>query len=172
MPQQGGCGSHASMVDAALRRFHCGARRMCAEQPTADDPAVLNDLLGRIDPYRVESSRFTPLVGRLLSFPAERHLSLSPGCWSPMVLTRWLIFIKSRRQISLLQLRQAPRFFLDRGIRRDRRLYLRTVRRMLDCGVLSLGLRHGCRHFRRPEEIGETAAGCGRPPRQSSLPCF
>ena len=61
MPQQDGCGTHASVVDAALGRFHCGARQTCAEQPTADDRAVLNDLLGGID-YHVESSGFTPPV--------------------------------------------------------------------------------------------------------------
>ena len=64
--QQGVCGAHASTVDATLGRFHCGARRMCTEQPTADGRVVLNDLLGGFDPYRVECSGFTPLVERLL----------------------------------------------------------------------------------------------------------
>ena len=71
MPQQGDCGADASVVDAACGRFHCGVRRMCAEQPTADDRVVLNDLLGGIDPCRVECSGFTPLVERLLSLPVE-----------------------------------------------------------------------------------------------------
>ena len=71
MPQQGGRGAHASVVEAALGRFHCGVRRMCAEQPTADDRTVLIDLLGGIDPHRVESSGFTLLVERLLSLPAQ-----------------------------------------------------------------------------------------------------
>ena len=53
-------GAHASVCQAALGRFHCGSRRVCAEQPTADDRAVLHDLLGGIDP-------FTPLLERLLS---------------------------------------------------------------------------------------------------------
>ena len=34
MPQRGVCGAHASVVDAALGGFLCGARRMCAEQAT------------------------------------------------------------------------------------------------------------------------------------------
>ena len=44
---------------------------MCEEHPAAGDGADLNDLLGGTDPYRVECSRFTPLVERLVSLPAE-----------------------------------------------------------------------------------------------------
>ena len=64
-------GADALAVDAARGRFRCGARRTCAEQATADDRGVLNDLLGGIDPHRVECSGFTPLVERLLSLSAE-----------------------------------------------------------------------------------------------------
>ena len=38
----------------------------------------------------------------------------------------------------------APRVFLDPGIRRGWRLSLGVVRRLLHCGVLSLSLRHRC----------------------------
>ena len=65
----------------------------------------------------------------------------------------------------LLASAKAPRVFLDPGIRRDRRLYLRIVRRLLAYGVLSLGLRHGCDVGPRTK-IGVTVAGCGRLPRQ------
>ena len=55
---------------------------MCAELATADDRAVLNDLLGGNEPYLVECSRFTPLIEGLLSSP--------PKGAAPQPLTRLL----------------------------------------------------------------------------------
>ena len=88
----GSLGSHTPRQSKALPL--CSVhRRLCAEQPTADDRAVLNDLLGGIDPYRVECSGFTPLVDASCRCRRrERHRSLSPGCVGPQVPTRWLFF--------------------------------------------------------------------------------
>ena len=67
----------------------------------------------------------------------------------------------------LLSSAEAPKVFLDPGIRRDCGLYHRIERRMLDCGVSLLPTSSWvrCRHFGGPEEIGKAATLCGRPPR-------
>ena len=53
---------------------------MRAEQP-ADDRAVPGDLLGRIDPNRVECSGFIPLVERILSLPTAASHQVVGAQW-------------------------------------------------------------------------------------------
>ena len=83
--------------------------------PAADDRAVFNDLLGGIDPCRVECSGFALLVERLLSLPAEG--AAPKRVLGPVVLTRWLILStrqscqKKRRQLVLLALTEDPSYF-------------------------------------------------------------
>ena len=84
---------------------------MCAEQLTSDDRAVLNDLLGGIDPYRVECSGFTPLVERPLSLLAE-----SADETAHFIN---LAVLPAEEAADLLASAEAPRVFLDPGIRRD-----------------------------------------------------
>ena len=90
--QWGVCGANALVVGAALGRINFVVRRMCAEQSTADDPAVVTDLLGGIDQTPATSS--APGSRLLLNASCRYrrwHRNHSPGCWGPMVLARWLI---------------------------------------------------------------------------------
>ena len=65
----------------------------------------------------------------------------------------------------LLASAEAPGVFLDRGVRRDRRLYLRVVRRQLDCGALSLGLRQGVTSVSSPSRRSSVLPSRSRSPR-------
>ena len=117
---------------------------MCGETRGDDDRAVFVDLVGGLD-YREQSAKFIGLEENLLSLPPEKAESKTlQGLLGPTGEDDVRQFIRmavlpTQEQASYLSAASTPPVFIDPGLRRDRRRYVRFVNTLLACGVLSFG---------------------------------
>ena len=126
----------AELQCAAVDRFRFGAERMRGETPGDNDRAVFVNLVGGLN-YRERSAKFTGLEENLLSLPPEgAEKKPLPGLLGPTreddvrQVIRTAV-LPTQEQASHLSATSAPPVFIDPGLRRDRRRYVRFVEKLL-----------------------------------------
>ena len=142
-------GSAKSWVGADAR-IRAGAACMCVEKPEKLDREVFNDLVGPALDYLENGASFVPLDDSALSLPERgavpKDLAVLLG---PTGEDEVASFVSSALLPNEVQARRlaapdTPVAYLDPGLRKSRRRYLRLIRRLVDCSALSFGVQSFC----------------------------
>ena len=140
----------SSALDAAVSRIRVSAARMSSEKPSRPDREAYDELVGPALDYPQNGASFVPLENDALSLPEcgaepkDLAVLLGPtGVGEVESFVSSAILPNEVRQ-KRLAAEDTPTAFLDPGLRRCRRRYVRLVQRLVQCGVLEYGRTCDC----------------------------
>ena len=133
-----------AMQAASVQRVRVGAERMCREFPTGNDRDVFADVVGGLD-YQGGSTTAVGLVENLLSLPPQGAVPKPlQGLLGPTGEDEVQTFVnemvlpmeEARKNLAATT---TPPAYIDPGLRRSKKRYVKFILDLIDRGILVLG---------------------------------